>query len=111
MRRIRYAFLSLSFAPYEAHLSAAPLCRIWLAGADYYQTSSALVLNGPTKIKFTRQDNVDIEVWSPCSGDALFNIDASVAVTPLSGSANGVLGIARESGRLGSDLYVKWKKC
>ena len=109
-----------SFAVYSADYTGFAELDAGVTGtvkSNYYfsgetdQTSSALVLNGPTKIKFTRQDNVDIDVWSPCSGDALFNIDASVAVTPLSGSANGVLGIARESGRLGSDLYVKWKKC
>ncbi|KZM19044.1 hypothetical protein ST47_g9795 [Ascochyta rabiei] len=79
--------------------------------ADRAQTSSAQTLSGPTRALFNKQDDVAVAVWSPCSGDALFNVDASVALTPFAGPASGVLGIARESGRLSSSLYVQWKKC
>lgn len=50
-------------------------------------------------------------LWSPCSGDALFNVNAEVALTPLASAASGVLGITKETGRLSSNLYVQWKKC
>lgn len=75
------------------------------------QTSSALTLSGPTKTWFKKQDDVAVSVWSPCSGDALFNVDASVTLTPLASEKSGLLGITRESGRLSSELYVQWKKC
>ena len=76
-----------------------------------FPTSSALTLSGPTKMKFKKQDEIDVAVWSPCKGTALFNVDASVALTPLAGTARGVLGLAKESGRLSNSLYVVWKKC
>ncbi|KAF3002628.1 hypothetical protein E8E13_009012 [Curvularia kusanoi] len=98
------------FADLDAGVTGTVKSSYYFSGSTD-QTSSALVLSGPTKAKFKKQDNVDVEVWSPCSGETLFNVDASVALTPFTGPANGVLGIARESGRLGSDLYIKWKKC
>ena len=57
------------------------------------------------------QDDVALGVWSPCAGEAVFNVDASVALTPLGGEKSGYLGVAKESGRLSSNLYVQWKKC
>lgn len=68
-------------------------------------------MTGPARLRFKKQDGIDLAVWSPCSGNTLFNVAASVGLTPFVGSASGVLGIAKESGRLSSSLYVAWKKC
>ncbi|UPX13218.1 uncharacterized protein EKO05_0003739 [Ascochyta rabiei] len=109
-----------SFAVYSAEYTGFAALDAGVTGtvkSTYYfsglaeQTSSAQTLSGPTRALFNKQDDVAVAVWSPCSGDALFNVDASVALTPFAGPASGVLGIARESGRLSSSLYVQWKKC
>ncbi|KAF2627545.1 hypothetical protein BU25DRAFT_439961 [Macroventuria anomochaeta] len=109
-----------SFAVYSADYSGFAYLDNGVTGtvkSTYYfsgsmlQTSSALVLSGPTKAKFNKQDDIAVSVWSPCSGDALFNVDASVALTPLASPASGVLGITKESGKLRSNLYIQWKKC
>ncbi|KAJ4404520.1 hypothetical protein N0V91_005864 [Didymella pomorum] len=109
-----------SFAVYNAEYAGFADLDAGVAGtikSNYYfsgetdQTSSSTTLTGPARLKFKKQDAVDVPVWSPCSGSALFNVDASVALSPLAGTASGVLGIARESGRLSSNLYVAWKKC
>ncbi|KAJ4338492.1 hypothetical protein N0V95_008029 [Ascochyta clinopodiicola] len=98
------------FASLDAGVTGTVKSTYYFSGAAE-QTSSTQTLTGPTRALFKKQDDVAVAVWSPCSGDALFNIDASVALTPFAGPATGVLGIARESGRLSSSLYVQWKKC
>ncbi|KAJ4333682.1 hypothetical protein N0V87_007438 [Didymella glomerata] len=109
-----------SFAVYNAEYAGFADLDPGVTGtikSNYYfsgetdQTSSATTLTGPARLSFKKQDGVDVAVWSPCSGSALFNVDASVALTPLAGSASGVLGVAKESGRLSSNLYIAWKKC
>ncbi|KAH6643084.1 hypothetical protein C7974DRAFT_116951 [Boeremia exigua] len=109
-----------SFAVYNAEYAGYAQLDSGVSGTvkgTYYfsgeaeQTSSTLTLSGPTKERFRKQDAVDVAVWSPCSGTALFNVVASVALTPLAGPENGLLGITKESGRLSSNLYVQWKKC
>ncbi|KAH7391112.1 hypothetical protein DE146DRAFT_155845 [Phaeosphaeria sp. MPI-PUGE-AT-0046c] len=86
--------------------------------ATYYvsgqqeQCSAALTLNGPFHGKYYKQDNVDLAVWSPCgAGEALFNINSEVALTPISTGLNGVLASTRESGRLTNNIFLAWKKC
>ncbi|KAL1599313.1 hypothetical protein SLS59_006330 [Nothophoma quercina] len=109
-----------SFAIYSADYAGFAALDTGVSGtvkSTYYfsgqtdQASSALTLTGPTKAWFKKQDDIALAVWSPCSGDALFNVDASVALTPLASEKSGYLGIAKESGRLSSNLYVQWKKC
>ncbi|XPS79929.1 hypothetical protein M3J07_011920 [Ascochyta lentis] len=109
-----------SFAVYSAEYTGFADLDAGVTGtvkSTYYfsgsvdQTSSTQTLSGPTKARFKKQDDVAISVWSPCSGDALFNVDTSVALTPFAGPASGVLGVARESGRLSSSFYVQWRKC
>ncbi|KAF1914148.1 hypothetical protein BDU57DRAFT_500208 [Ampelomyces quisqualis] len=86
--------------------------------ATYYfssssdQTSSALSLSGPFHGKYFKQDGVELAVWSPCGGDALFNVNSEVALTPLATEGrDGVLASTREGGRLINNLYFAWKKC
>ncbi|KAA8612583.1 DUF4360 domain-containing protein [Pyrenophora tritici-repentis] len=68
------------------------------------QTSSALSLSGPFHGGYYKQDNVAAAVWSPCGGDAMFNVNSEVALTPLATPANGVLASTREAGRFTSNL-------
>ena len=109
-----------SFAVYSADYAGFANLDTGVTGtvrSTYYfsgltdQMSSVFTLSGPTKAKFKKQDSVDLEVWSPCNGDTLFTIHASVALTPLASPASGVVGIVKESGRLSSNLYVQWKEC
>ncbi|KAJ8114565.1 hypothetical protein OPT61_g3574 [Boeremia exigua] len=106
-----------SFAVYNAQYAGYAQLDGGVTGtvrSNYYfsgeadQASSSFTLSGPTKAKFKEQDAVGVAVWSPCSGSALFNVQASVALTPLGGPANGVLGITKESGQLSSNLPLRF---
>ncbi|KAJ4988849.1 secreted protein [Stagonosporopsis vannaccii] len=98
------------FAELDGGITGTVGSRYYFSG-ETEQTSSSLVLTGPTKTKFKKQDDVPVALWSPCSGSTLFNVQASVTLTPLVGAGSGVLGIAKESGRLSEKLFVQWKKC
>jgi hypothetical protein len=76
------------------------------------QCSSSLSIQGPFHGKYYKQDDVALTAWSPCgSGEALFNVNSEVALTPISSSANGVLASTREGGRLTNNVYFQWRKC
>jgi hypothetical protein len=40
----------------------------------------------------------------------MFNVDASVALTPLGGAA-GTMTATKESGKFTHNLYVQWRQC
>jgi hypothetical protein len=83
----------------------------WFANACS-QASAALSLNGPFHGKYFKQDDVNLAVWSPCGpGEALFNVNSEVALTPFATEKNGVLAATREGGRLTNNLYFAWRKC
>jgi hypothetical protein len=110
-----------SFSVYSADYSGWADLDTGVTGtvkATYYfsgstdQSSAALSIPGPFHGKYYKQDNVDLAVWSPCgAGEALFNVNSEVALTPLATAANGVLASTREGGRLTNNLYFAWKKC
>lgn len=75
------------------------------------QTSVSSSLSGPFHGKYYKQDNVPVVQWSPCGGDAMFNVNSEVALTPLASAANGLLAATREGGRFTNNLYFAWKKC
>lgn len=77
-----------------------------------FKTSSALSLAGPFHGKYFKQDDVPLAVWSPCGkGEAMFNVNSEVYLTPISTAANGILASTREGGRLINNLYFQWRQC
>ncbi|KAF1926202.1 uncharacterized protein M421DRAFT_422877 [Didymella exigua CBS 183.55] len=105
-----YSVSYTGFADVDAGVTGTVGSNCYFSG-ETDQTWTSTTLTGPARLDFAKRDAANVALWSPCSGAALFNVDASVALTPLAGSASGVLGIAEESGRLSNSLYVVWKKC
>jgi len=86
--------------------------RMSMAANVRFKTTSDLTINGPFHGKYFKQDNVPLAVWSPCGkGEALFNVNSEVYLTPIATAANGVLASTREGGRLTSNLYFQWRQC
>jgi hypothetical protein len=55
---------------------------------------------------------VPLAVWSPCGkGEALFNVNSEVFLTPIATAASGVLASTREGGKLTNNIYLQWKAC
>ena len=67
-------------------------------------------LTGPTAGFYKKHDDVALSVWSPCSGDSLFNVNAEVALSPSSGGSGTIVAI-KESARFTNSLYIKWRQC
>ncbi|KAF2273467.1 uncharacterized protein EI97DRAFT_158900 [Westerdykella ornata] len=84
--------------------------------ANYYfsgetaQCSTELELNGPFSGRYTKHDDVQLSVWSPCGGDSALNVNAQVALTPL-GKGAGTLVAVKESAKFTHSLYIKWRQC
>jgi hypothetical protein len=75
------------------------------------QASSTMRINGPIAGQYNKHDEVEVSVWSPCNGNSLFNVNAEVALTPISGGSSGTIAATRESARFTNSLYVKWRQC
>ncbi|KAL6706441.1 hypothetical protein ACN47E_005547 [Coniothyrium glycines] len=118
--------LSLSFSPgysfavYSADYAGYADLDAGVTGtvqSTYYfsgytdQVSAALTIPGPYKGKYNKSDDVAISVWSPCEGSAALNVNSEVALTPLAGAGSGVLTSTKETGKFGTNVYIKWKQC
>ncbi|KAF2017781.1 hypothetical protein BU24DRAFT_432390 [Aaosphaeria arxii CBS 175.79] len=88
-----------------------------LVKATYYfsgeqsQISTSSTIQGPFSGRYTKHDEIPLSVWSPCGNQALLNVNAEVALTPLGGSASGTLAATKESSRFTHSLYIKWRQC
>ncbi|KAF2268204.1 hypothetical protein CC78DRAFT_17100 [Lojkania enalia] len=85
--------------------------------ANYYfsgdqdQASTNLGINGPFSGRYEKHDNVAVSIWSPCGSEAMLNVNAEVALTPMGSSATGSLVAVKESARFTHALYLKWRQC
>ncbi|KAF2737148.1 hypothetical protein EJ04DRAFT_461652 [Polyplosphaeria fusca] len=75
------------------------------------QSSTSLGLQGPFSGRYTKHDDLDIAVWSPCGSSANLNVNTEVALTPLGSSACGTLAATKENVRFTQQLYIKWRQC
>lgn len=75
------------------------------------EVSSALELQGPFNGKYSKHDDVSVALWSPCGGDALFNVNAEVSLLQSSARASGTLVATKESGKFTHSVYIKWRQC
>jgi hypothetical protein len=78
---------------------------------SWKQSSSTTRLSGPTTGWYNKHDDVEISVWSPCSGDALLNVNAEVYLTPMGSGKSGTLAAIKEQARFTNSLYIKWRQC
>ncbi|ORY15766.1 hypothetical protein BCR34DRAFT_477483 [Clohesyomyces aquaticus] len=85
--------------------------------ANYYfsgQTDSATTtmgIQGPWAGKYTKHDDISVALWSPCGSEAMLNINADVALTPLGGPGSGTIVANKESAKFTQSLYVRWRQC
>ena len=70
-----------------------------------------MYIDGPYTGRYTKRDDIALSVWSPCGGEALLNVNAEVALTPLGSSASGTIAAVKETGKFTNQLYLKWKQC
>ncbi|KAF2182512.1 hypothetical protein K469DRAFT_636395 [Zopfia rhizophila CBS 207.26] len=73
--------------------------------------SSAMTIPGPFTGKYTKHDDVSMAVWSPCGSEAMLNVNAEVALTPLGSANSGTLVATKESARFTHSVYIKWRQC
>jgi hypothetical protein len=69
-----------------------------------------MVIPGPFSGKYTKHDDVEVSVWSPCGSEAFLNVNAEVALTPL-GAGSGTLVATKESAKFTHSVYIKWRQC
>ncbi|KAF2006688.1 hypothetical protein P154DRAFT_570074 [Amniculicola lignicola CBS 123094] len=83
---------------------------IYYFSGETTQVSSTLNLPGPFTGRYTKHDDVVMTNWSPCGSEAMLNVNTEVALSPI-GKGEGVLAATRESARVQSILYIKWRQC